>query len=103
MRARMFVIIAAVLAASCGGEPKPAAPSPVAVGPSPSPGRPDECGAGAMQYLVGRPRTEIPAAAEPSRRRIYCSSCAVTMDYSPQRLNIIFDDRTGVIREVKCG
>lgn len=103
MRVRLFAVVAAILVASCGGEPKPATSSPIPTEPAPQTSRPDECGASALQHLVGRPRTEIPAASEPGRRRVYCSTCAVTMDYSPQRLNIIFDDQTGIIREVKCG
>jgi hypothetical protein len=27
----------------------------------------------------------------------------VTMDYNPRRLNIVYDEATGVIRQVKCG
>lgn len=63
----------------------------------------DQCHAAQLQYLVGKPRSEIPVAADLSKRRVYCSTCVVTMDYSPARLNIQFDKDTDVITVVKCG
>lgn len=105
MKTGVFIIVAAVVASACrGGAPEPAKP-PVAGQPSPPAANApaDTCGARALQYLVGRQRSEIPPAAGSSPRRVHCSSCAVTMDYSPARLNIVFDDQTGIIREVKCG
>ena len=52
---------------------------------------------------MGKPRSEIPVPADPSKRRVACTTCPVTMDYSPERLNIFFDAETGIIKEVKCG
>lgn len=63
----------------------------------------DTCGASALQYLVGKNRSEAPAPVDPSRRRVTCSTCAVTMDYRPDRLDILFDKDTGTITTVKCG
>ncbi len=63
----------------------------------------DECGARAHQALVGKMRSEIPAQPPGANWRVACTSCAVTMDYRPDRLNIFFDDKTQVIKEVKCG
>jgi len=63
----------------------------------------DQCGAGDLAYLVGRPKGEIPVPVDPTHRRVACTTCPVTMDYSPRRLNIYFDAESGVIREVKCG
>jgi hypothetical protein len=56
-----------------------------------------------MQWLVGRPRSEIPPAADTSRRRVACTTCPVTLDYRASRLNIFFDAETGIVKEVKCG
>lgn len=88
--------------------PAPAAPptEPAVVEtprPLPLPPPTDHCGAYAMQYLVGRPKTEIPVPIDPARRRVACTTCPVTMDYRQDRLNIFFDAKTGIIREVKCG
>ena len=102
-----------VLAGCAPGEPPPQATSPPAPPPpvvSPlapvaeaPPPPPDQCGARELQTLVGKPRSEIPIPADPSRRRVACATCPVTMDYSPERLNIFFDADTGIIKEVKCG
>lgn len=63
----------------------------------------DTCGAAALQYLVGKANAEAPPPVEPAKRRVYCSACHVTMDYRPDRVNIVFDKETGNITEVKCG
>lgn len=63
----------------------------------------DECGARALQSLVGKSRSEIPARPAGTNWRIACTACPVTLDYRPDRLNIFFDEKTQVIQEVKCG
>ncbi|MDB5472367.1 MAG: hypothetical protein JWR84_3927 [Caulobacter sp.] len=88
-------------------EPVPAPPPPAAhvEAPAPMPAQEpkDTCGAKPLQYLVGRSKSEIPVPVDPTKRRVTCTSCPVTMDYSPERLNIFFDADTGIIKEVKCG
>jgi hypothetical protein len=39
----------------------------------------------------------------PGARRVACTTCPMTMDYNPGRLNILYDQETGIVREVKCG
>jgi hypothetical protein len=56
-----------------------------------------------MQRLVGRPRSEIPVPLQPSRQRVACTTCPVTLDFNPARLNFFFDAATGIVREVRCG
>jgi hypothetical protein len=34
---------------------------------------------------------------------VACTTCPVTMDYRPDRLNILFNPDTGVVQQVKCG
>lgn len=63
----------------------------------------DECNAAAYKYLVGKNKSEMPAKPANAIWRIACTSCAVTMDYAPSRLNIFFDTKSEVIKEVKCG
>ena len=77
--------------------PKPATTATVA------PVKGDTCGAAALQYLVGKANTEAPPPVDPSKRRVYCSACHITMDYRSDRVNIVFDKETGNITEVKCG
>ena len=106
---RKLATLAAVLTLSaCASTPPPAPPPPPPIREAPTVSLPppppeDSCKSGELQYLVGRNRSEIPVPTDPSRRRVTCTTCPVTMDYSPGRLNILFEESTGVIREVKCG
>ena len=74
-------------------------------GPAPTPPNegPSQCRADHYQRYIGRNRSELPARPANEVWRVTCTTCPVTMDYSPTRLNILFEDSTGVIREVKCG
>jgi hypothetical protein len=81
--------------------PPPPPPAPTAPRPSAPPK--DACGAGPLQSLVGRPRTDIPVPVYPGRRRVVCSTCVMTQDYNPTRLTIIFDSSTGSVKSVRCG
>lgn len=64
---------------------------------------PTQCRADQYQRYVGRNRSELPARPANETWRVTCTTCPVTMDYSPSRLNIFYEERTGIIREVKCG
>lgn len=63
----------------------------------------DLCKAADFQYLVGRSKTEIPVPVEVVSRRVVCTTCPVTMDFSPYRLNIFYNERSGIVEQVKCG
>jgi hypothetical protein len=63
----------------------------------------DQCGAAEAQGLVGRPRTEIPVPIDPGRQRVACTTCPVTDDFNPARLNFFFDADSGRIKEIRCG
>lgn len=71
-----------------------------ATGPSDGP---SQCRADQYQRYVGRNRSELPAKPANETWRVTCTTCPVTMDYSPSRLNIFYEERTGIIREVRCG
>ncbi|PHY20026.1 peptidase inhibitor I78 [Caulobacter sp. BP25] len=99
--------------ASCSSAPEPAPPPPpstptappaIALPPPPA-AEPenDQCGLKEAQAFVGKPRTSLPAPVDPSRWRVACTTCPVTMDYRPDRLNILFNADTGVVQQVKCG
>jgi len=102
-----------VLAAGCAEPAKPPpAPPPVAEAPPPPPpvvappqdlGARDTCGADPLQYLIGKPRTDIPVPVNPGLRRVVCSSCTVTQDFEASRQTIVYDSQTGLVRSVKCG
>lgn len=85
--------------------PAPPPPAPRVEAPPAMPAEEpkDTCGAKPLQYLVGKPKSEIPVPVDPTKRRVTCTTCPVTQDYRPDRLNIFFDAETGIIKEVKCG
>lgn len=62
-----------------------------------------QCRADQYQRFIGRNRSELPARPAGENWRVTCTTCPVTMDYLPGRLNILYEQSTGVIREVKCG
>lgn len=70
---------------------------------SPDAPAPTQCKSEQYQRYVGRNRSELPARPANEVWRVTCTTCPVTMDYNPTRLNILFEESTGVIREVKCG
>lgn len=113
---RLWAAVAVLaLAAGCASPaPAPGAgggaavPAPPAQSPAPATGyqaRPyaDPCGADELQWLVGQPRTEIPVPVDVTRRRVTCTACPLTEDFSPTRLNILFDRDTGRVEQVRCG
>lgn len=63
----------------------------------------DLCKAADFQYLVGRSKAEIPVPVEVVSRRVVCTTCPVTMDFSPYRLNIFYNQQTGIVEQVRCG
>ncbi|MET0273421.1 MAG: peptidase inhibitor I78 [Phenylobacterium sp.] len=108
---RIAIIAAALILAACASDYPIEAPRqpPPAATPAPRPAPPprtssrDQCGAADLQHLVGRPRSDIPVPVEPGRQRVACTTCPVTQDYAPGRLNFFFDSGTGVIKEIRCG
>ncbi len=74
--------------------------------PEPGAARPllhDTCGAAALAGLVGRPRTQIPVPVDLTRRRVACTACPVAPDVRLDRLNILYDARTGLVTKITCG
>jgi len=97
MRVQILSLAAAgLLAAACA--PVENVDGPTAPGDGPS-----QCRADQYQRYVGRNRSELPPKPANENWRVTCTTCPVTMDYSPSRLNIFYEQSTGVIREVKCG
>lgn len=97
-----------LLLAACSTSEPAAPPAPVAVAPSapvtPAP-QPvaDTCGAKPLQSLIGKPRTEIPVPVKPELHRVLCTTCPMTMDFNPERVDFLFDATTGLIKEIRCG
>ena len=94
MRSLALITLAGLTAAAVAA----CAPMPAADGP----GTPDQCGAAASQSLIGRNVAAVSFAAD-ANVRVVCTTCPTTKDYRPDRLNVRFDQATGVIRQVDCG
>lgn len=66
------------------------------------PPAPDGCGAGALQGLVGQPRSVLETTRFGTEVRIVGDGDPVTLDFSATRLNITYD-KDGRISRVFCG
>ena len=110
---RIWVVAALIALGTCAEPPTPA-PAPAAqAAPAPPPPAPtasaapstpaDRCGAAPLQYLVGKPRTQIPVPVNPGMRRVVCSTCMITQDYVEGRQTITYDTQSGLVTSVRCG
>jgi hypothetical protein len=67
--------------------------------------RSDQCGAARLQRFVGHPVDRLQRLRPPggAARYVCRPGCAMTMDYSPDRLTVSYDSATRRIRDVRCG
>ena len=93
MRMRVIGLLAAALALSACAATPPAPPEPPA---------PRQCDAAAAQSLIGSHVGAVDFAAG-SNVRVVCTTCATTRDYREDRLNVRFNQQTGIIEKVDCG
>ena len=61
-----------------------------------------QCDAAAGQSLIGSHVGAVDFAAK-ANVRIVCTTCATTKEYMADRLNLRFDEATGIIQSVDCG
>ncbi len=64
--------------------------------------REHRCAAARHQKLIGQPWGEIDPAALPRPLRVYRFGSRISMDYRPERLNVVLDD-AGRVLKVRCG
>lgn len=78
-----------------------AACAPVDPSPDQTP-IPQQCGAEAARSLIG---SHVGAVSFPqgANVRIVCTTCPTTKDLRPDRLNVRFNEATGIIESVDCG
>jgi len=60
------------------------------------------CGAADLQNMVGQSADVLATMRFRTAMRVLGPDTAITMDYSPERINIAIDDR-GYITAVTCG
>ncbi|MBX9617465.1 MAG: hemolysin [Caulobacteraceae bacterium] len=93
MRLTALVVATAALVSAC---------APTAIpGPDGAAG-PVRCDAEASKSLIGRHQAAV-SFVQGTDVRFVCTTCSATEDYRPNRLNIRFDEATGIIRSVDCG
>jgi len=90
-RAVVRIAILALLTAAC-----------VPDAPAPPPDMTGNCGAAGLQDLLGQPASVLDTLTLAPATRIIRPGMAVTMDYSPDRLNIEIDAHKIIIR-ITCG
>ena len=108
---KLWMLLAFFGLTACANEPKPPSPQPAPVVPPrirelppvPKFSQEDQCKAQPVMGLIGKSRLEIPVPVLPALQRVACTTCPVTMDYNPRRLNFFFDAETGVIKQIRCG
>ena len=78
-----------------------AACAPVDPSPDQTP-IPQQCNAEAARSLIG---SHVGAVSVPqgANVRIVCTTCPTTKDLRPDRLNVRFDQTSGIIESVDCG
>lgn len=91
MRMRTLLMTGALALASC---------APVADTPSEPVAR--RCDAEASRSLIGSNVAALSFAAD-ANVRVVCTTCPTTKDYRPDRLNVRFDQATGIVKSVDCG
>jgi hypothetical protein len=92
--------IATALLAACGTTP------PVTVVPGeprlPPPSE-DTCRAGTYASTLGQDYRQVPPAPQGRVFRVVCTTCAMTMDFNPERLNFFYDEANGKVVRLSCG
>lgn len=88
---RVLALTAGLVLAACAPV-EPSATEPI----------PQRCDAEASRSLIG---THVGAVSFPSDAnvRVVCTTCPTTKDLRPDRLNVRFDQATGIIESVDCG
>ena len=96
----MLAVVAGLGLAACAQTPKTVEAQP---GGAQAGGALTACKAEAYQTYVGKARSLLPAQPAGANWRVVCSTCAVTMDYRPDRMTVTYDTDTNIIKDVKCG
>jgi len=90
-----LILLSALIAVGCA--PLPAEEAPPASTPIPQ-----RCDAAAARSLIGSHVGAVSFAAG-ANVRVVCTTCPTTRDLRPDRLNVRFNQATGIIESVDCG
>jgi hypothetical protein len=95
---QLLILVGVIALAACAVDPV-AAPDPGRAGLQPPP---DTCGASRYAHLLGKPMSEAPPAGSMPNYRLAAMDDPLTLDHSPERLNIFYDRSTGRIVGIRC-
>ena len=103
MRIHPLAPAAAALAllAACA-TPPPAVVDPPR-GPALPPASDDTCRAATYADLLGEDYRAVPVAPEGRVFRVVCTTCPMTMDFNPDRVNFMYEQATGRVVQLTCG
>lgn len=95
-RGRIFAGALLLALGACSGN------APPVEGPRQPPAAPDTCGLADVAGFMGRAAGKLPAEGGWETIRVIRPGQAVTMDYSPTRLNVEVDGANQILR-MSCG
>lgn len=106
----LAVAFVVALAAGCQSPPptppapptSPTAPDAAAESALPA-AEQDTCKAASYASLIGQDYKQAPPAPAGKVIRVVCTTCPMTMDFNAERLNVIYDEKSGLIRRLTCG
>lgn len=102
MNTKAYAGALVVLACACSRGPATAEPAREAPAKAAAMAEPDACGAWNHQDLVGQPKSAIPPKPEGANWRVHGRLEPVNQDLRPDRMNIVWEETTGRIVEVRC-
>ena len=59
------------------------------------------CNGNALRRFIGKPVKEMQRVRK-DKVRYVCEGCPMTMDFSPERLTVIYSEKTGLVKEMGC-
>ena len=59
------------------------------------------CGGETMRRFIGKPVKEMQRSRK-EKVRYVCEGCAMTMDFNPERLTVVYSDKTGLVNKMGC-
>jgi hypothetical protein len=59
------------------------------------------CNGESLRHFIGKPVKDM-ERVRTDKVRYVCEGCAMTMDFSPERLTVIYSEKTGLVKEMSC-